>query len=140
MDGMDFGEEGGNECEVILIQGGKNKISFDVDLPKTSTGNLFKTIITNYFMSKWHQKVEILKHIEKRPNKKRTNIRNFLNKVAKKFQSHKCDYLIELFDKMQSLPMPKGVKHDKNYGKLKVTNKVVYKRNCQEIQKRQFSG
>lgn len=112
-------------CEIHEIRGIRNP-----KLLKTNTNELFSNIIIDFFISKWHNRVIASKYSNKgggRPNKRKTQIKSFLSLITKYFSNHKYELLCELFDTMKNLPVPEGLVHDKNYGKLKVINKIKLK-------------
>ena len=56
--------------------------------------------------------------VSSRPDKKSKDLRNLFRKLNYIISYHKYLYLMELFDIMSNMPMPEGVEHDSNYGKI----------------------
>ena len=53
-----------------------------------------------------------------RPNKKLKDVRTLFNLLNRAFDYHTYLYLKELIHNMKNMPVPSGVKHDPNYGKI----------------------
>ena len=89
--------------------------------PKESNAKyLVESILKTYWTSKWKEQLIIKKYSRTGFNKKRANFRNFCTKLNHAMKYHQYLYLIKLFDNMEQLPEKEGVKHENNYGKLKI--------------------
>ena len=95
--------------------------------PENEKGNsqhLIEQIIVTYFANVWKNKVASLKNkVSNRPNKKAKDTRTLVKVIERAINYHTYLYLIELFDNMSEMPMPSGVEHDPNYGKIFLVKK-----------------
>jgi len=86
---------------------------------KNISQQLIEQIIITYFSSTWQNKILAMKNrVSSRPDKKSKDLRNLFRKLNYIISYHKYLYLMELFDIMSEMPMPEGVEHDSNYGKI----------------------
>ena len=86
---------------------------------KNISQQLIEQIIITYFSSTWQNKILAMKNrVSSRPDKKSKDLRNLFRKLNNIISYHKYLYLMELFDIMSEMPMPEGVEHDSNYGKI----------------------
>jgi len=86
---------------------------------KNISQQLIEQIIITYFSSTWQNKILAMKNrVSSRPDKKSKDLRNLFRKLNNIISYHKYLYLMELFDIMSNMPMPEGVEHDSNYGKI----------------------
>ena len=86
---------------------------------KNNSQQLIEQIIITYFSSTWQNKILAMKNrVSSRPDKKSKDLRNLFRKLNYIISYHKYLYLMELFDIMSNMPMPEGVEHDSNYGKI----------------------
>ena len=86
---------------------------------KNISQQLIEQIIITYFSSTWQNKILAMKNrVSSRPDKKSKDLRNLFRKLNYIISYHKYLYLMELFDIMSNMPMPEGVEHDSNYGKI----------------------
>ena len=116
------------ESEVLtqsrIIKGktslGKNKKQIRRKMSdKNKTQFLIEQIVLTYFTSRWHNKILDMKNrISGRSNQKEKNIRTLVRVLNRAFNYNAYLYLMELFDNMKSLPLPDGVEHDPDYGKI----------------------
>lgn len=88
-------------------------------IEKNNSQHLLEQIIITYFTSAWQNKVIAMKsRVSERPNEKAKDLRAINRTVENIIKYHKYLYLMKLFDNMSNLPMPTGVEHDPNYGKI----------------------
>lgn len=86
---------------------------------KNISQQLIEQIIITYFSSTWQNKILAMKNrVSSRPDKKSKDLRNLFRKLNNIISYHKYLYLMELFDIISNMPMPEGVEHDSNYGKI----------------------
>ena len=103
----------------------KEKIYLKPNQKDNKAEFLLKTIIKAFFLSKWKKKINSMKYYSRSYNPKRANFKLLLNEISLVIKQHKCEYFNEIYQNMNSLPMPKNIKHDFNYGKLRIVNKEV---------------
>ena len=98
----------------------KNPVIEEKALQETNiTEHLIEQIVLTYFTSRWQKKVVAMKNrVNSRPNKKSKDVRALVRVIDRAFNYHTYLYLMELFDNMKSMPVPSGVEHDPNYGKI----------------------
>ena len=53
------------------------------------------------------------------------NTKKLLNSTANIFAEHQANYLYDLFDLIEQMPQKPGLKHDKDYGTIKIVNKKI---------------
>ena len=91
---------------------------------KNNSENLIEQIILTYFAARWQNKINAMKNrVTSRPNKKSKDVRTLVRVLQRAINYHTYLNLIELYDNMTSLPVPEGVKHDPNYGKIFLVKK-----------------
>ena len=114
----------------------KNPVIEEKALQETNIAeNLIEQIVLTYFTSRWQKKVLAMKNrVNSRPNKKSKDVRTLVRVIDRAFNYHTYLYLIELFDNMKSMPVPNGVEHDPNYGKIFLLKSEGKKGNYQEIE------
>lgn len=112
----------------------KNPVIEEKALQETNIAeNLIEQIVLTYFTSRWQKKVLAMKNrVNSRPNKKSKDVRTLVRVIDRAFNYHTYLYLIELFDNMKSMPVPNGVEHDPNYGKIFLLKSEGKKGNYQE--------
>ncbi len=95
---------------------------------KIVTDDFFKTFIKTFVLAQWRYQV-IARKYQKRNNRKPTkkdtfllNTKKLYNATANVFSDHLVNYLYDLCDIMQQMPLKKGIKHDKYYGTIKIVN------------------
>ena len=104
--------------------------------PKKSNAQfLIDSIVKTYWTSKWKEQITIMKYSRIGYNKKRGDFRSLCIKLNHSMKYHQYLYLTKLFDKMEKLPMKEGIKHDENYGKLKLVSKRINKKDNEEENK-----
>ena len=100
---------------------GKNKLrQKENKIPtKNNSQHLIDQIIITYYTHAWQKKIKaMMNRASSRPNKKAKDLRNIIRVLEHTISYHTYLYLMELLDIMSSLPIPKGVKHDPDYGKI----------------------
>ena len=86
---------------------------------QNKTESLIEQIVLTYFASHWKKQIYAMKNrVSGRPNKKSKDIRTLVRVIDRALNYHTYLYLMELFDNMKNMPVPRGVEHDPNYGKL----------------------
>ena len=90
--------------------------------------DFFKTFIQTCVLAKWRYQI-IAKKYGKKNTRKPTkndiflsNTKKLFNVTANIFAEHKVNYLYDLFDLMDQMPLKPGIKHDKNFGTIKLVN------------------
>ena len=73
---------------------------------------LIKTIMKAFYLSIWKKKVKSLRYYTRRPNPNRVKFKNLITQISSAIKQHKFDYFNEICENMDSLPMPKNIKHD----------------------------
>ena len=53
------------------------------------------------------------------------NTKKLFNSTANIFAEHQANYLYDLFDLIEQMPQKPGLKHDKDYGTIKIVNKKI---------------
>ena len=113
-----------NQNKNIEISSLKNKLSHS----KRVTDDFFKTFIQTCVLAQWRYQV-IARKYQKRHNRKPTkkdtfqlNTKKLFNATANIFSDHVVNYLYDLCDIMQQMPEKPGIKHDKNFGTIKIVN------------------
>ena len=85
---------------------------------------LLKLILKAYYLNIWKTKVKSLRYFSRKADKQRINFKKLINEISLVINQHKCEYLNEIIEKMDKLPLPKNIEHDKNFGTLKIVNKT----------------
>ena len=117
-----------NNNEPTNILRGSN-ISFKkVDNSSKITNDFFKVFIKTCVLAKWHYQINAKKY-QKKNSRKPTkndifllNTKKLFNSTANVFAEHKANYLYDLFDLMAQMPQKSGIKHDKNFGAIRIVN------------------
>ena len=95
------------------------------------TEEFFKTFIQTCILAKWRNQVVARKHRKKNTRKPTKNdifllnTKKLFNSTANIFAEHKANYLYDLFDLMEQMPQKPGIKHDKDYGTIKIVHKKI---------------
>ena len=95
---------------------------------KNLTDDFFKTFIQTCVLAQWRYQVNARKYQKRnvrKPTKKdvfTNNTKKLFNATANIFSDHLATYLYDLCDIMSQLPQRPGVKHDKNFGTIKIVN------------------
>ena len=111
--------------EIIVVGNGVDKT-----LKENSASFLLKLIIKAYYLSTWKKKIKALKYYSRKTNKQRMNFKKLISEISQVINQCKSKYFDEIYNKIDKLPVPQNVKHDKNYGTLSIINKdVLYKKN-----------
>ena len=128
-----------NKAEIYFSFGPKEEIISSVQTAQFNQIDnlstfLLKTMLKVYYLSRWKRQVKAMKYYSRNYNPKRINFKKLLSQISSTIKQHKYEYANEIFEKMKNMPMPKGVNHDVNYGKLKIINKeVLMKKNTNKI-------
>jgi hypothetical protein len=95
---------------------------------KRVTDDFFKTFIQTCVLAQWRYQI-IARKYQKRNNRKPTkkdtfqlHTKKLFNTTANIFADHLVNYLYDLCDIMQQMPEKPGIKHDKNFGTIKIVN------------------
>ena len=112
--------------EEIIVVGN----SVDKTLKENSASFLLKLIIKAYYLSTWKKKIKALKYYSRKTNKQRMNFKKLISEISQVINQCKSKYFDEIYNKIDKLPVPQNVRHDKNFGTLSIINKdVLYKKN-----------
>ena len=106
--------------EIIVVGNGVDKT-----LKENSASFLLKLIIKAYYLSTWKKKIKALKYYSRKTNKQRMNFKKLISEISQVINQCKSKYFDEIYNKIDKLPVPQNVKHDKNYGTLFLVNKDV---------------
>ena len=106
--------------EIIVVGNGVDKT-----LKENSASFLLKLIIKAYYLSTWKKKIKALKYYSRKTNKQRMNFKKLISEISQVINQCKSKYFDEIYNKIDKLPVPQNVKHDKNYGTLHIVNKDV---------------
>ena len=106
--------------EIIVVGNGVDKT-----LKENSASFLLKLIIKAYYLSTWKKKIKALKYYSRKTNKQRMNFKKLISEISQVINQCKSKYFDEIYNKIDKLPVPQNVKHDKNYGTLYIVNKDV---------------
>ena len=106
--------------EIIVVGNGVDKT-----LQENSASFLLKLIIKAYYLSTWKKKIKALKYYSRKTNKQRMNFKKLISEISQVINQCKSKYFDEIYNKIDKLPVPQNVKHDKNYGTLYIVNKDV---------------
>ena len=111
--------------EIIVVGNGMDKT-----LKENSASFLLKLIIKAYYLSTWKKKIKALKYYSRKTNKQRMNFKKLISEISQVINQCKSKYFDEIYNKIDKLPVPQNVRHDKNFGTLSIINKdVLYKKN-----------
>ena len=97
------------------------------------TEDFFKSFIQTCVIAKWKYQIMARKYRKKNTRKPTkndiflSNTKKLFNSTVNIFSEHKINYLYELFDLMGQMPQKPGIKHDNNYGKIKIVNNKIMK-------------
>ena len=106
--------------EIILID---NSTNINKNQKENNASFLLKLILKSYYLSIWKKKVKSLRYFSRKTNKQRINFKKLIKEISLVINQHKSKYLNEIIEKIDNLPLPSNVKHDKNFGTLKIVNK-----------------
>jgi len=111
--------------EIIVVGNGVDKT-----LKENSASFLLKLIIKAYYLSTWKKKIKALKYYSRKTNKQRMNFKKLISEISQVINQCKLKYFDEIYNKIDKLPVPQNVRHDKNFGTLSIINKdALYKKN-----------
>ena len=117
-----------NNIEQTNILKGNNIYLQKEDNSSKITNDFFKTFIKTFVLAKWHHQIVAKKYQKKNPRKPTkndiflTNTKKLFNTTANVFAEHKVNYLYDLFDLMEQMPQKSQIKHDKNFGTIRIVN------------------
>ena len=113
----------------------KNTNTYTSTITKKKTGaskkvadDFFKTFIQTCVLAQWRYQIiarKYQKRNNRRPTKKDTfqlNTKKLFNATANVFSDHLVNYLYDICDVMQMLHPKPGIKHDANFGTIKIVN------------------
>ena len=119
-----------NYEQINILRGTKVNQSKENNSSKL-TNEFFKAFIQTLVLSKWKYQITARKY-RKRNNRKPTkndiflsNTKKLFNSTANIFAEHKANYLYDIFDLMEQMPYKQGIKHDKDYGTIKIINEKI---------------
>ena len=106
--------------EIIFIRDNTNLNQKD-----NTASFLLKLILKGFYLSLWKKKIKALKYYSRKTNKQRMNFKKLINEISLVINQQKYNYLNEIIEKIDKLPLPKNIKHDKNFGTIKIVNKDI---------------
>ena len=105
--------------EEILVVGN----NININQKENNASFLLKLILKAFYLSIWKKKIKALKYFSRKTNKQRMNFKKLINEISLAIEHCKFNYFNEIIEKVNKLPIPKNIKHDKNFGTLKIVNK-----------------
>ena len=125
------------EKEVIISSygtfnnNGPQKIRMRKGKEMKNTGEfLLNTILKMYYICLWKKQVTSLKYAQRGYNAQRANFKKMVRNLSNVINNYQFNYLDEIFEKMKKNKMPSGIKHDPNYGKLKIVDNDKMDKKC----------
>ena len=101
------------------------------EAPKKVADDFFKTLIQTCVLAQWKYQI-IARKYQKRNNRRPTkkdifllNTKKLFNATVNVFSDHLVNYLYDLYDLMQQIPEKPGIKHDINYGTIRIVNNRI---------------
>ena len=98
---------------------------------KKVADDFFKTFIQTCVLAQWKYQI-IARKYQKRNNRRPTkkdifllNTKKLFNATVNVFSDHLVNYLYDLYDLMQQIPEKPGIKHDINYGTIRIVNNRI---------------
>ena len=98
---------------------------------KKLTDDFFKTFIQTCVLAQWKYQI-IARKYQKRNNRRPTkkdifllNTKKLFNATVNVFSDHLVNYLYDLYELMQQMPEKPGIKHDINYGTIRIVNNRI---------------
>ena len=119
-----------NMEETNNLKGAKIK-SRKEDNSSEVTEDFFKTFIQTLVLSQWKYQIMARKYRKKNTRKPTkndiflANTKKLFNSTANIVAEHKAVYLYDLLDIMDQMPQKRGIKHDKDFGKIKIANNKI---------------
>ena len=104
-----------------------NMINQENNSPSVET-NFFDTFIQTCVLAQWRYQIIARKHRKKntrKPTKKDiflSNTKKLFNSISNIIAEHKANYLYDLCDIMIQMPLKPGIKHNKDFGTIKIVN------------------
>ena len=114
--------------ETLIITG--NNIGFTDQEIENNASFLMKTILKAFYLSTWKKKVKAMKYFSRAYNPQRVNLKKLIKEISSVIKQHKFEYFNEICENIDSLPMPKNVVHDKNFGSIRIVNKEILSKKC----------
>ena len=117
-----------NNIEQTNILKGSNLTLKKEDNSSKITDDFFKAFIQTYVLAEWRYNIIARKHGKKNTRKPTkhdiflSNTKKLFNSTSSIFAEQKANYLYDLFDLMDQFPQKPGLKHDKDFGKIKIVN------------------
>ena len=90
---------------------------------------LLKTILKAYYVSVWKKKVKSMKYYSRSYNPRRINFKKLITEISSAIKQHKFEFFNEIYENMNNLPMPSHIKHDVNYGTIRIVDKEFVNKN-----------
>lgn len=97
---------------------------------KNTAKFLMNTILKMYYICLWKNKIKSMKYAQKGYNAQRANLKIFIRNLSTAINNSQYNYLNEIFEKMKKNKMPSGIKHNSNYGKLKIVDNDLMDKKC----------
>ncbi len=117
-----------NNIEQTNILKGSNLTLKKEDNSSKITDDFFKAFIQTYVLAEWRYNIIARKHGKKNTRKPTkhdiflSNTKKLFNSTSSIFAEHKANYLYDLFDLMAQMPQKLEIKHDKNFGSIRIIN------------------
>ena len=117
-----------NNIEQTNILKGSNLTLKKEDNSSKITDDFFKAFIQTYVLAEWRYNIIARKHGKKNTRKPTkhdiflSNTKKLFNSTSSIFAEHKANYLYDIFDLMDQFPQKSELKHDKDFGKIKIVN------------------
>ena len=86
---------------------------------------LLKLILKAFYLSTWKRKIKSMKYFSRGYNPQRIKFKKLINSISSVIMQHKYEYFNKICENMDRFSMPKNIKHDKNYGTLRIVNKGI---------------
>ena len=118
--------------EEIIVIG--DSINMNQNQEENNASFLLKLILKAYYLSIWKKQVKALKYFSRKTNKQRINFKKLIKEISLVINQHKSKHFNEIIEKIDSMPLPKNILHDKNFGTLKIINKEKNYRSYNNIE------
>ena len=99
---------------------------------KNTSKFLLNTILKMYYISLWKRQIKVIKYAQRGYNAQRANFKILVKNLSTVINNFQYNYLNEIFEKMKKNSMPSEIKHNKNYGKLKIVDNDIMDKKCLE--------
>ena len=104
--------------EILIVGSNINKFE-----KETKASFLLKLIMKSFYLNIWKNKIKSLKYFSRKVNKQRINFKKFIKEISSAIEQHKYEYYNYIVNKINKLPLPDNIKHDKLFGTIKIIDK-----------------